>query len=128
MNNQINLLRSALDASSLRQQTISNNIANVNTANYKVEKVDFEDKLKSAMGKNGFQLARTNNLHFPLNGTSNEIRPEINKRSNTSIKENGNNVDIEMEMSEKALNELYYSALTRQVNGELSMMNYVINH
>ena len=128
MNNQIDLLRSALDAASLRQQTISNNIANVNTANYKVEKVDFEAKLKSAMGTTGFKLARTNDLHFPVNSMSHEIKPEINKRRNTAIKENGNNVDIEMEMSEKALNELYYSALTRQVNGELSMMNYVINH
>ena len=125
MNSQLNLLRQALDVSSLRQQTISNNIANANTANYKVEKVEFEEKFKQAMGAADFKLARTNEKHFPLAG---DLAPEIKKRTTTSVKENGNNVDIELEMSEKAVNELYYSALTRQVNGELSMMNYVINH
>lgn len=123
------VLQKAMDTASLRQRTISNNIANVNTAGYKVERVIFEDKLKEAISEKSFQLERTNDKHLTAAGVSvGSIEPTVQKRTDTSVKENGNNVDIDLEMSEKSVNELYYSALTRQMNGELSLLNYVINH
>lgn len=123
------LLQKAMDTASLRQRTISNNIANINTAGYKVERVVFEDKLKEAVSASELQLARTNEKHIvAAGGTVDMIEPTVQKRTDTSVKENGNNVDIDLEMSEKSVNELYYSALTRQMNGEFSLLNYVINH
>ena len=47
------LLKNALDASSLRQEAISSNIANVNTANYKVNQVVFESLLGKAQQRRG---------------------------------------------------------------------------
>ena len=41
--------------------------------------------------------------------------------------DNGNNVDIDLEMTELAANEIYYSALTQIINAKLSSLNYVIN-
>jgi flagellar basal-body rod protein FlgB len=43
-----NLLRNALNASSMRQEIISSNISNVNTDNYKVGQVQFESLLSQA--------------------------------------------------------------------------------
>ena len=43
--NYINILDKAADASSLRQQAIANNLANVDTPNYKRQDVDFESTL-----------------------------------------------------------------------------------
>ncbi|MBP1042052.1 flagellar basal body rod protein FlgB [Vagococcus sp. BWB3-3] len=127
--NNLDLLQKAMDAASTRQRTISNNIANVNTAGYKVERVVFEDKLKDALSMNELKLERTNDKHLTASGeVAGAIEPTVQKRTDTSIKENGNNVDIELEMSEKAVNELYYNTLTRQMNGELSLLNYVISH
>lgn len=40
---------SALDALALRQRTIANNIANVNTPNYKAQRVMFEDALAASV-------------------------------------------------------------------------------
>ncbi|WP_314209119.1 flagellar basal body rod protein FlgB [Vagococcus salmoninarum] len=126
--NNIELIQKALDTASLRQKTISNNIANVNTAGYKVERVEFEQKLQDVISESSFQLERTNDKHLTSRGKIVDLNPEIVKREDTAIKKDGNNVDIDMEMSEKAVNELYYSSLTRQLNGEYAMLNYVINH
>lgn len=124
----LNLLNQSMNASDLRQKTISTNIANINTPGYKVERVLFEEKLKNASSTSELKLSRTNDKHLFINGYNNDLEPEVIRRTNTSIKDNGNNVDLEYEMSEKAVNELYYNALQRQVNHELSQLNYVINH
>ena len=125
----LNLLNQAMNASDLRQKTISNNISNINTPNYKVERVIFEDKLRNANNDSVLGLNRTDVKHLFINSVgSNKLEPEVVRRTNTSVKDNGNNVDLDYEMSEKAVNELYYSALQRQVNHELSQLNYVISH
>lgn len=126
--NNVSLLNVALNASDLRQKAISNNISNINTPGFKVERVSFEDKLKKAMSKEGNELLRTDERHFSVNGNVNDFAPEVIRKKQTSVKQNGNNVDLDVEMSEKSVNELYYSALTKQVNHELSQINYVINH
>ncbi len=125
----LNLLNQAMNASDLRQKTISNNISNINTPNYKVERVIFEDKLRNANNDSELGLNRTDVKHLSINSVgSSKLEPEVVRRTNTSVKDNGNNVDLDYEMSEKAVNELYYSALQRQVNHELSQLNYVISH
>jgi flagellar basal-body rod protein FlgB len=118
------LIKKGLDVSSLRQKTISSNIANVNTPNYKVNKVEFEEQLQKAI--RGVSLIKTNELHFGASKTS-EVEPIVKKRTNTTYNDNGNNVDIDIEMTELAANEIYYSALTQIINAKLSSLNYVIN-
>ncbi len=103
------LIKKGLDVASLRQKIVSSNIANINTPDYKVNKVEFEEYLAKAK----------NNGKLP--------EPVVKKRTGTSINENGNNVDIDLEMTELAANEIYYSVLISQLNAKLSNMNYVIN-
>ena len=95
-----NLLKTAMDVSQTRSELISNNIANVNTPNYKAKRVVFESQLSG---------------------------PYITSRD-TGFQKNGNNVDVDTEMVNQAQNGLYYSAITSQLNGRYKMMNYVINH
>lgn len=128
ISNNLSLLKQALNASDLRQKAISNNISNVNTPGYKLERVIFEEKFNRIMSKNEIDLTSTNSKHLSINGENDFLTPEVIRINQTSVKEDGNNVDLDAEMTEKAVNELYYSALTRQVNHELSQMNYVINH
>ena len=45
----VNVLDKAADASWLRNDAISNNLANADTPNYKRQDVDFESQLKQAM-------------------------------------------------------------------------------
>ncbi|NLY45160.1 MAG: flagellar basal body rod protein FlgB [Tissierella sp.] len=118
------LIKKTLDVSVLRHNAISSNIANVNTPNYKVNKVEFEKFLGEA--KVDMNMTRTNVMHFGLK-TIDEIQPVLEKRTGTSMNDNGNNVDIDMEMAELAANEIYHSTLIQQINSRLGNLNYVIN-
>lgn len=123
MDQTFGLIKNALNAAELRQEMISSNIANVNTDGYKVSKVEFESLLDSA--SNGFSLTKTDDQHFGITGLT-DVQPMVSKRTNTSIKDNGNNVDIEVEMMDQSENSLYYNALVAQLNTKYSMLNSVI--
>ena len=116
------LVRKALDVSSLRQRTISSNIANINTPGFKVNKVEFEDYLDNATHK--ISMKKTDDQHYGV-----EAGPlvTVEKRETTYLNENGNNVDVEIEMSELAANEIYYSTLIQILNSKYSKLNAVIN-
>lgn len=103
------LIKKGLDVASLRQRIVSSNIANINTPDYKVNKVEFEKFLAKAKS----------DARIP--------EPIVKKRTGTSVNENGSNVDIDLEMTELAANEIYYNVLIHQLNAKLSNMNYVIN-
>lgn len=118
------LIKKTLDVSALRQSTISSNIANLNTPNYKVNRVEFEKFLSDA--KVGINLRKTNPMHFGIESIR-DIEPVVEKRTTTSINDNSNNVDIDLEMTELAANEIYYSVLIGQLNSKLASLNYVIN-
>ena len=120
---QYDILKNALDASSMRQQAISGNIANVNTPGYKVNKVAFESLLEKAQGGSG--LNKTNEKHFGIQNVS-DVKAQVGKNTTTSVQDNGNNVDIDYEMAEMAANSLYYQSLISQLNSKYSMFRTVI--
>ena len=113
------VLEQALSASSLRQKVISNNIANVNTPGYKKSEVLFEDMLQSALNGKKMSMLQTNERHLPVR-QSGIPAPKINVVSNTSIRIDGNNVDIDSEMAELAKNNIYYNAVVQQLGGYFS--------
>ncbi|MFT9371970.1 flagellar basal body rod protein FlgB [Liquorilactobacillus hordei] len=115
-----NLLKNSLDASALRSETISSNIANVNTSDYKAKRVEFENQLSSALG-----LTTTNKNHIGI-GSANQAR--VTTDNTTSVDKNGNNVDLDIEMVNQSTNELYYSSVVSQLNGRYQMLNYVLNN
>lgn len=115
------LMKKGLDVSALRQKTISSNIANLNTPDYKVNKVEFEKYLANASEK--INLDKTHQKHLGME----PLEPTVEKRETTFLNDNGNNVDIDYEMSELAANEIYYDTLVQQINAKLKNINYVIN-
>ncbi|MCD7033787.1 flagellar basal body rod protein FlgB [Metabacillus sp. GX 13764] len=115
-------LEKAADFSSLKQKTISNNIANVDTPNYKAKEVTFRSALNEELGK--FEANRTDPRHLSFAGSSEE--PFITESANTSYSQNGNNVDIDSEMSEMAENQIYYNALIDRLNGQFQSLKTVI--
>lgn len=117
------LLTRALDASSLRQETLSNNISNINTPGYKAQRVAFENVLEQAMSANG--LSGTHERHLGL-GSTEGVQPRIVRREGTSIRDNGNNVDVDLEMAELAANNIYYNALTNQLSSKYAMVRSVL--
>lgn len=121
--NTYNLIRKGLDVSSLRKDLSATNIANINTPDYKIKRVEFEEELNRYNDKT-INLSRTHGKHYNLDG----LKPKVVEKDGTYVKDNGNNVDIDVEMAELAANELYFSTLIRQVNAKLGSLNYVVNN
>ncbi len=121
--NQINLFNKALDASWQKNEAISNNIANVNTPNYKRETVEFEEVLKRAMGTS-MPVSRTHENHMPM---TTDVSPSIVKDKNTSFRRDGNNVNIDTEMAELAENQIKYETITKQLNSNLKRLRLAMS-
>lgn len=117
-----NLLKSSMDASALRGRVIANNISNINTKGYKKLYVTFEDTLNNSMS--GDTLKTDNNKHIQTGNNSGEIA--VQRDESTSMRQDGNNVDIDLEMTNQAANELMYNALVKQVNSKISLTSYII--
>ena len=118
-----NLLKKGIKATTLRGETIANNIANVNTKNYKKFSVIFEDNLKSD-SKDTVSLNTNNNKHISSNSNAGQI--SIKKDTSTSMRTDGNNVDLEVEKSNQAANTLKYQALVQLASTRISNTSYVI--
>ena len=117
----IDLLQKGLYAATVRNNVIANNIANVDTPNFKRSEVKFEDILKDAINGTKLRVYVTNPKHIPIGPPAiDSIQPEIIQVNDTSMRLDGNNVDIDAEMANLAKNQLYYYALVQRVSGELN--------
>lgn len=121
----INLYKKSLDASWLRNKAISNNIANVNTPNYKRQVVNFDDVLRSHMEQGTTtMMKKTHNGHMDSPGMS--LDPTISQVKDTAFREDGNNVNIDVEMTERTKNEIRYSAMSDKVTGTFTNLRTAI--
>ena len=121
----VTVLEQALSASSLRQKVISNNIANVNTPGYKKSEVLFEDMLQNAMTSEKIPMLQTNARHLPSQQAGIPT-PKTNVIGNTSMRTDGNNVDIDVEMADLAKNSIYYNAVVQQLSSYFSVIKSAI--
>ncbi|WP_407307362.1 flagellar basal body rod protein FlgB [Desulfosporosinus sp. SB140] len=128
----LNVLQKELNASGTRQQVLANNVANADTPNFKRSDVDFQAVLKEALGdKSGAPLSMkmTTQKHLPGvvdSQGSGSSGPMIVTDQSTSTRNDGNNVDIDREMSNVAENGLYYDSLTRALSSQLDLLKLVI--
>ena len=123
----LTLLESGLNGLSLRNKVIADNIANVDTPNFKRSNVNFESVLQAALGDKSpgnIELRRTTAAHFPALSPSNGNF--IVKDNSTTFRNDGNNVDIDLEMTRLAQNSIHYNALSAAYTSHLNMLRQVI--
>jgi flagellar basal-body rod protein FlgB len=123
------LIKSALEGLTARQRTISDNVANVDTPDFKATRVSFETALKQARGTVDSPLPMfkvENGVDGP--GTVPErITPTAQIESMTGRRNDGNNVDIDSEMLELADTNARFNALVQIMGSKLTGLKYVIN-
>ena len=94
-----------------RQKVISSNIANINTPNYKTKELVFEDELSSSISNN-LQLKATNSRHiFNINSSSINSNPKLTEVKNLEEQNDGKNVNVETQMSERSKNKILFDAI-----------------
>lgn len=122
----LTVLQKGLEASSLRQQVLANNIANIDTPNFKRSDVNFQDVLGAALGKQSGTLLLKSTSPQHLFGIAEGGGSGIVVDQSTSMRNDGNNVDIDSEMTNVAENGLYYNSLTNAISQQLGLLRMVI--
>ena len=126
----MDLLQRGLSASWLRNAVIRNNIANVETPGFKASDVEFETLMAQTLtGSSGFKGIKIHEKHIDIGtgyGDLMSISPIVFERSDTSMRMDGNNVDIESENVKMAQNSLYYNTLLEKLNSEIRRLRMAI--
>ena len=120
-----NILDKAADASWMRENVITNNIANIDTPGYKRQDVDFESVLQKALGKTKYSS---------LDKKVRELNQDLEKLTTTSYTDaanysyrlDRNNVDENTENAELASESLRYQLLTTAITNNFSRMQTVL--
>lgn len=121
----MNILSSALDAAAMRQQTISNNIANANTPNFQPDQVVFEDILQQKLSNFSFSGTTTDLRHISIGGQSDTVTPTLMKQP-VVMNNNGNGVDLDSEMSKLAENSIWYQSLAYGMSEQFNLLNIAL--
>ena len=123
--NYVNILDKAADAANLRNQLITNNIANASTPNYKRKDINFESILQAELsGEKSLQQA-VKNANYNLSILDPQVYTD---NSSLSYRLDGNNVDIATEEAYLAENTLRYDTLVDLMNQEYSRYDTVLRN
>ncbi|SFI06629.1 flagellar basal-body rod protein FlgB [Selenomonas ruminantium] len=118
-----------LAAATMRHEVISNNIANVNTPNFKRSAVNFENLLAKELHLDNdgrrLDMVRTHDRHLPM-ALPGKVHAVIEEDGTTTMRVDNNNVDIDIEMAGLAKNQLYYNAMTTELGSFINRMKGVI--
>lgn len=119
----ISSLEKGLSYATLKNKTIAQNIANVDTPNYKTKEVSFKDVLNDAKQAT-IPAYRTDARHydFKINIGGAGVYSNENFRSRA----NGNAVNMDAEQAKLAENTIYYNALIDRVSSKFSTLNNVV--
>ncbi len=119
----VRVLDRAADASWIRNEAISNNIANVDTPGYKRQDVAFASVLKSALGSSRYETTDDKVASI----RSDRLAPRVfTDYENYSYRLDGNNVDIDNENVMLAENQLKYQGLITSINQEFANLKAVM--
>jgi len=119
----INVLDKAADAAWLRNEAISNNIANVDTPFYKRQDVSFETELQKALGNSKYVSMDEKVKNVDLS----RINPRpFTDYAGYSYRLDKNNVDIDQENVYLAENQLRYQGLMTSIQSEFQNLKSVM--
>ncbi|MEK7289698.1 MAG: flagellar basal body rod protein FlgB [Planctomycetota bacterium] len=114
-----NLLEKMMNVSATKHKVIANNIANINTPGYKRMEVSFEDQLSRAI------------QDAPVGKLVN-LQPKIvvskDKEGSGSIRNDGNNVNIDSEITSLVRNTLSYNIYTQLLGKKMDMVKSAIDN
>jgi flagellar basal-body rod protein FlgB len=123
--NVTNTLFEQLNFRGEKQKVISSNIANINTPNYKTKDLIFENELKSA--DNMIQMKQTNFKHISsLNNSVSNINPKLTEVKGLEEQNDGNNVNLDSQMSEMSKNKILFDAIQSSIKRDSRLFRSVI--
>jgi flagellar basal-body rod protein FlgB len=124
--------KEALNHRAVRQDLISSNIANIDTPFYKPKDINFEQMLaKKAQEEFGekkpeLKLAKTTGSHLDKYESQDSSKATLFFRDGHLARNDGNSVDLDVEMGELSKNDIMYKALINGLKKNSAIMRTVI--
>ena len=108
-----------------KQKVISSNIANINTPNYKTKELVFEDELNSQT--NTLKMKQTNSKHIStIDNKLSSINPQLLEVQGLQEQNDGNNVNLDNQMSEMSKNKVLFDAIQSSIKRDSRLFKSVI--
>lgn len=114
----LDITQKALDATMMRQEMVTNNLANVDTPGYRRYDVNFETYLSKALERKGMG-------HVDLDKISPTIYQDY---VNFTGRLDGNNVNIDVETAELSKTKIKYDTLIQRANAQIQRYKYILQN
>ena len=118
--NEFLMTNKALDFVWKQQQLTANNIANVDTPNYKAQHISFENELKNRLN-HAMKSANSSTMEQAITQTKGNVIASSNSK-----RVDGNGVDIDVENVELVKSTLQYQYLVQAFNSDYNRLRTVI--
>jgi len=128
----VDLLHRSMSAESLRRNVYAHNLANAASTGFKRTEVTFESELGRALDterrKPALKLTQTHPDHISnwQPRDYQEVQPRRVLDWETQVNNNGNNVDIEQEVSLLMKNQMRYALLAQMTSFEFNQVSLVL--
>ncbi|TYP59936.1 flagellar basal body rod protein FlgB [Thermosediminibacter litoriperuensis] len=122
------LLQKIMDAKWMRHEVLANNIANVDTPNFKRSDVVFEQLLQKYLDESNSRLPlkTSTEKHISNLKSTFDLKPKIVMQHDRVLRNDGNNVDVDKEMVELAKNAMSYNIIAEQVQRHFSLLRSAV--
>ena len=121
--NYVDVLTRAADASALRNKTIANNIANIDTPHYKRQDVSFAANLQQALKNSRYKTLDQKIDSLNTKRLKGVVFTDLEAYS---YRLDGNNVDVDTENVYMAENQLMYQGLSKSLSSEFEHFKAVL--
>jgi len=123
----LNLSAKVMDLRLQRQNIVTGNIANVNTPGYRARRLEFEEKLQSALNQDSLgKMTRTQQDHLPATFDPDGFKGEGLDNFRAREVYGQDEVNLDREMATSAKNTMMYNALASVIKKSFSGMTRVI--
>jgi len=127
------MLEKGLDTSMMRRNVLANNIANVDVPHFKRSDVSFEAELKRSVESEKkeketpklFTVHREHYDSFQPREWS-KVSAKIHTDYLSSMRNDGNNVDIEDEVTKLTQNQMQYTMYVERLGSQFRLLNNLI--
>lgn len=123
----IHLTAKVMDLRLERQNIVMGNISNVNTPDYKARRLEFEEKLQSALNQDARgKMTRTDQSHMPSAFEANGFQGDGIQAFKPRHIYGEDTVDLDKEMTTMTQNGMMYNALASVIRKNFQGMQRVI--
>ncbi len=128
----VGMLKNAMDGAGTAHGVIANNIANVNTPNFRRAEVSFKEALAAteptAGDPNELGLATTSDRHIPIGGPQGAAPFAVTTAvaEDQQMRVDGSNVDVDQEMAKLSLNSAYAQTMGQLLQNQYSRLRQAI--